>query len=82
MNKFSSPLLSFIIHVVATLLASIVKRLDLMPMKILMCPTPNEAIINLLLERFLKSACSYIPMLYSTPWFINISMDYSFLPCQ
>ena len=38
-------------------LSSTVKRLKLMPLKILMCPELNEAIIHQLLERFPKSLC-------------------------
>ena len=48
------------IHVVISLLSSTVKRLKLMPLKILMCPELNETIIHQLLERFPKLPCPYL----------------------
>ena len=60
MNKFPSPLSDLILHVMMSLLLSKVEKPKLMPLKILICSEPNEAIIRQLLERFPTSPCPYL----------------------
>ena len=55
MNKFSSPLLDLIIHVMTSLISSTVKRPKSISLKILMCPEINKEVMHQLIKHLPKS---------------------------